>query len=236
MKKTVKLKIFLASYAVLMIGLLIVASISDEDYLRSKVVMLRSDTVGCSGEVVKAPSGKSYILTAAHCTSVADAQGNMPVYLDDGRKLSSHVIAEDDSSDLLLLEGVPGVEGLTIARTVKPTEHVRTFTHGRMLATYKTEGELIQVVHVEIPIALGDCSSKQPKYKNGSFSFLGIIDIPVCMMSVDEVVSTAQVQPGSSGGMVVNNRAQLVGVVSASDGDFGYFVTLRDIQRFLSAY
>lgn len=209
-----------------------------EASIRSSVVIIRGEKGGsCSGEQVMAPSGESYILTAAHCLPLADSEGNLNVTTEDGRTLKRRVIAEDPASDLALAEGVPGIRPLEIGDSLERFQRVRTFTHGRGYPTYKTEGEVIGNEMVYIVIGSAEsvedeikCVSK-PKFR-AMQSFFG----KVCVMVIEETAVTAGVVPGSSGGPVVNDNGELVGVVSASDGNFGYLVKLKDIKAFISGY
>lgn len=179
-----------------------------ETEIRHKVVKIIGNGHGCSGEQIKAPSGTNYILTAGHCSAAIGTDGTAVITTEDGKQINRKVIAADTNSDLLLIEGLPGVEGLSIADHLVRFQHVRTFTHGAMLDTYKTEGIVVMEQHLEIM---------------GAFS-------------ADEIGITAMVQPGSSGGPVVNDSGQLVGVVSASDAGIGWIVRIQDIKAFLSAY
>lgn len=214
--------------------------IRSEDSIRHRSVKITSKHGQCSGEQVRAPSGVSYILTAGHCKDL-QVDGMMTITDEDGNVLQRKVIGEDPSSDLLLIEGLPGMKGLDIAKSVYMSEHVRTFTHGKGMNTYKTEGELIEIKKVEILRGIiGSPEEEQacafmPKYKvihaQPPFDM-----IEACVMSVNEMASTAKIIPGSSGGMVVNDAGELVGVASATDDSFNYFITLSDIQRFMAPY
>lgn len=206
--------------------------------IRSKIVRLIGKYGTCSGEQVTAPSGVNYIITAAHCREIGP---ELTAITEDGRKLVRNIIAEDANSDLLLLEGIPGMKGLSIADDSSIHQHVRTFTHGHNLDTYKTEGALVQMKHIEIPIALADTPelaevcTKAPKYKiEPLMIFFGAIN--VCMLSVDEIATTAQVEPGSSGGAAVDDSGRLIGVVSASGEGMGWLVPLKAIKAFLANY
>jgi len=211
-----------------------------ESYIRARSVRLIGEHNMCSGEQIKAPSGENYILSAAHCTVTAK-NGEILIQTEDGRKLRRRIIAEDANSDLLLLEGVPGLEGLPIARWIGPTAHIRTFTHGSNMDTYETSGVIIETKHIEIAIeeivdqAGEDACKAMPKNKVvDDQTFFG--PIKICVLSVEETATTASIVPGSSGGMAVDRDGSVVGVASCTDGFFGYLVPLEDIRVFLANY
>lgn len=212
-----------------------------DSYIRDRVVKLRSEHGECSGEQVQAPSGQSYILTAGHCRELADEGGTFTVHTESGAIIKRKIIAEDPSSDLLLVEGLPGVKGLSIAGWAGQQEQVRTFTHGADMDTYKTEGVLIEVKEVTIPIEL-IASDEEIKACTSQSKFKAVdIDtifgpMKMCAMSVMEVATTAMIVPGSSGGAVVNSNGDLIGVVSAGGDGFGFLVRLSDVHAFLAGY
>ena len=211
-----------------------------ESWLRHRSVKLTSGRGGCSGEQVRSPHGEDYILTAGHC-KVLEVDGSINVTDEDGTKITRRVIAEDPNSDLLLLEGLPGVRGIDIADSSYAKEHVRTFTHGSLMDTYKTEGELVQNKQVDVIVGMitnsEEAAACVSKPKNIIYQMPPPFDFfTACIMSTMETVSTAPIVPGSSGGMVVDDSGKLVGVASASDEHFYYFVRLQDIKAFLSGY
>lgn len=205
--------------------------------IESRVVQLTSKAGSCSGEQVKAPSGQSYILTAAHCKVLESKDGTYTVTNSHGDVIIRKFIEEDDTSDLILIEGLPGVEGLEIAHSAYAKQAIRTFTHGHGFATYKTEGVLVQDYQVEIALGIADdpANCAKAKYKIVNVDFLGL-SVPLCILSVEETVTTAFISPGSSGGPVVDEKGALVGVVSAGGQGFGFLVKLQDIQAFLAGY
>lgn len=209
-------------------------------YSKSKSVKLELEGFGqCSGEQIVAPSGHTYILTAAHCKELRGDKNSITVSTEDGTKLERAIIAEDLKSDLLLLEGIPDKGGLSIADSSYQGQHVRTFTHGHGFPTYESQGALVGNSHVHVMLGIiginymGSC--KGAKYKIIDID-AGFMVVQACTLDVEETASTAFIVPGSSGGMIVNDSGELVGVVSAGDGVFGYFVKLSDIQDFLEGY
>lgn len=209
-----------------------------EERIRSKVVKLSNAHIQCSGIQIKAPSGQSYILTAGHCKDIADASGSMTVTTEDRKQLKRRILAEDGVSDLLLLEGLPGVVGLDTAAFSTRGEAIRTFTHGHGLDTYETDGVLIADETIKIPmeeISLKECEML-PKYKKENVDMFFGIRAEICVLEVKEAVTTALIIPGSSGGCVVNSSGNLVGIASATGNGLGYLVTIKDINNFLKGY
>lgn len=205
-------------------------------HIKARSVKLEGNGGECSGEQVRSPSGVDYILTAAHCAPLAQA-GSIQVTTEGGRVLRRRVIAEDSASDLLLLEGLPNLQGLSIADKDYASQSVRTFTHGNRLDTYETDGVLIQDKKIKVMLGIiasdaqeAYCSSL-PKYK-----IVDLVFFKACVLDVEETVTTALVVPGSSGGMVVDDTGDLVGVVSASGEGFGFLVKLEDIKAFIANY
>ena len=230
-----KIKWILGAGTILILACSFLNTPSDA-HIRSRIVRIGSDKGMCSGEQVRAPSGQDYILTAGHCNSLDNGNGTYNVKTEDGRTLVRRIVAEDPNSDLMLLEGLPDMKGLSIADMSWHGEKIKTYTHGRDLATFSTEGQLIQFELVDIPLFRLDSDTqiekcnKTPKLK--SFPEHGI-----CALHVLEEVTTAFIAPGSSGGAAVNSVGELIGVASASDGQgFFYFVTLGDIKQFLNNY
>lgn len=208
------------------------------EWSRTRSIMLKSPNGQCSGVQVRAPSGHDYILTAAHCRALEIA-GSIYVTTEDGKSSYQKIIAEDANSDLLLLEGVPNLPGVVIARGYFKGEQVKTYTHGSGMPTYETEGVLIGTKIIQVmldPILSAQdeakCSS-MPKYKVQNLSQY---NLKACILDHEEMYTTALIVPGSSGGMVLNYAGDLVGIVSATDGHFGALVTLTDIQAFTKPF
>lgn len=213
--------------------------IPSENWIKHRGVELSSEDGSCSGQQVRAPSGKDYILTAAHCAGLADENGMVAVKDEEGNIFSLKILQEDPKSDLLLVEGIPNLRGLTIADSWYRNEEIRTFTHGKHLDLYKTEGVLIQETTISLiseavtsPEIEQKCKS-MPKKAN---IIQDIFGRKACLFSVEETLSTAKIIPGSSGGMVVDPDGKLVGVVSVSSDEFSGLVRLSDIKDFMSKF
>lgn len=233
-KKSLVKRIIIAGLVLFIAHMFIPAHVPSDNEIRSKVVKLTSKQGSCSGQQVVGASGMDYILTAGHCKPL-EVNGSIMVTTEDGRSLYRRIIVEDEESDLLLLEGVPNMPGLAIAPVSFPKQPVRTFTHGRGFDTYRTEGALIQNYQISVPVSEAENCPKMPKYRVVEYNTM-FGPLEVCALSVIETVTTAMIVPGSSGGAVVNSDGELVGVVSAGDGVFGYLVSLSDIKKFLHNY
>lgn len=227
----------------LIIGLIILNSChSSEQYIRSRVVKLTGVHGSCSGTQVRAPSGVDYILTAGHCSPIADKNGYINAVLDGKRPIPRRILEESSDTDLMLLEGMPNLPGVDIS-TIEPKQGdiLKSFTHGQGMPTYKTSAELVELdVVVQIPeraISEGDeasCSGKKHLIAEiTSFFFT----IKVCVLQITAYVTLDPgIQPGSSGGGVFNGNGELVATVTGSDGHFAVLVTRSDIVKFLDSY
>lgn len=178
-----------------------------DDFIRHQVVRLISEEGMCSGEAIRAPSGKTYILSAGHCHLLVK-DGSVQVIDENGNTSSQRVLDQDSNSDLMLLSAPDNMPGLDIATESHRFEDIRTFTHGSNLDTFETHGQIVQEREIDgVP---------------------GVADAP-------QTITTAWIVPGSSGGPVVDANGDLVGVVSVSSGPFSGLVRLEDIKRFLAS-
>lgn len=202
--------------------------------VKKQVVKLLGQNGQCSGIRVK-HNDKFYVLSAAHCISLSN-KGQIIAKSNDGKTEILQVIYEDIYSDLLVLSN-PRNEGVDIAESYRLNEKIYTMTHGGGKPSYRTDGELLNVEYVQIPIFEikgneADCKVNQPKFSIENIEYF-IFRFKACVMSTYSINSTAKVVPGSSGGGVFNLSGELIGIVSATGDFFSLFVRLDDIKRTL---
>ncbi len=99
--------------AMWLLGMLLVigflAPKPSDKYVRNRIPMIANRTGRCSAVQVKAPSGKSYLVSAGHC-DVDFTEGTTTAILG-GRAHHDQIklIKVSPDSDLLVAEGIPGL-------------------------------------------------------------------------------------------------------------------------------
>ncbi len=128
----------------------------------------------------------------ATCWHVVDGAKNIKIELPDGRKAKAKIVAKDAANDVAVLE----VEGLS-----KGQSSLSVCTHGVKLAD--------KVFTVGYPMA--SLLGQAQKYTEGSISAMsGIAGDNRCFQ-----ISTP-IQPGNSGGPLVDERGRVIGLTSAT--------------------
>ena len=212
---------------------------------------------GGTGFQVVGRSGVSYILTNAHVCEVFK-KGEVNVELKDGRLLPRKILEISDTTDLCIVEGVPGVEGLKVSTDGVRTGQQLTVVGFPVLQPLSlTQGEIVGVSRVEFPYALivpddtpqeqidgsmiplmkeAQCKAK-PKFKVATMQVWGM-DMNVCMLSVMAYETTITTFPGNSGSPVVDAWGNVSGVLYAGNNftNWGLILTVEDVRKFLAAY
>jgi len=216
-----------------------------------------------TGFAVKAPSGKTYIVTNDHVCEVSKDGKSVMVRDEDGKSMRRKIIKKSDRSDLCLVEGWPGVEGLKVSSSAPEIgQIVASVGHPSGYDITLSRGEIIMRDDVMIPVGpisfidpssgkeqlvpaedggvtLKQCS--MPKNKVVTVDqqiFIFVFRIKMCMNVTEKAYFTNMlIQPGSSGSPVVNFYGNIVGVVFASDrAGWGVLVSHKDLTDFLSKY
>lgn len=230
----------------------------------SKVYMIR-DSVrsgGGTGFAIVAPSGQSYIMTNDHVCDVSSDGRTVLVTGDEG-SMRRNIVAHDENSDLCLIEGLPGVEGLPVAWSGPELgDTITVVGHPRLMPTHVAKGEMTGKETISIrmgPISVIDPRSGQEELiseqdggilekdcqmNKNSITTLEIdamfmvLKVKFCVMTVqDAYVTSVVIYPGNSGSPVVNFWSNVIGVAFASDStNWGRMVPLQDIKAFLKNY
>jgi S1-C subfamily serine protease len=216
-----KLNIVLALLAVLVWGKVIYVishQQSTNDWMRDRVVLLHSNVGSCTGVAVKAPSGKVYTLTAAHCRELI-VNSMVMAQLENGTEVPLKMVAIDIKHDLMLLSDAndeKAEKSITIADKIEDKHlAVHTMTRGLGLPSHRADGEFLKEITFMFPSR--DSASSE--------------------MQITEMMITAHADPGSSGGPVLNDREELVGIVSCIlNSQITTIVQLKDIKAFLNGH
>lgn len=236
-------------------------------WLRNKVgsksyIMFEPGIGSGTGFMVKAPSGKSYLLTNDHVCDASTDGAHLSVMDDNGEFIPRSILHRSEKTDLCLLEGMPGVEGLTVSTSPPDKgDSLAAVGHPAGYLTTMTKGTLIMSKDIEIPegyisIKMGsapeelipqelggmlesECDKPKNKVLVQKRDFLGLeYVVKVCMnVTKNAYFTTILAQPGSSGSAVVNGWGQVIGVLFAGDS-FGWsmLVSQEDMQDFLKKY
>lgn len=205
----------------------------NDKQLREYVYNIHAETGMCTGVQVRAPSGKVYLLTASHCRSLLE-NGSVLAQDESGKDYEVSLVKEDPASDLLLLTS-PSEKGVSIASSIAAHERLHSMTHGGNWPSHRGDGEylgqeevLIVDHQIESPLDLPECSTS--KFSIEKAVSTGIF---YCCLKVYSTVTTVPIQEGSSGGPLLNDSNQLVGIASATSRYFSDWVLLEDIKTFL---
>lgn len=231
--------------------------------VKAKIFKVRSfpGSPGGTGFAVRAPSGISYILTNAHIcetSGLSPVDGSMLVGEGKGERYRRILLASGDS-DLCILEGMPGVEGLNVAHApvefnqwvfsagfpslgdyrlgrgqVTGMEDVVMFHH-MMTGDNKALNEALDAIDFR-------CDLPKFSIQNGEVSEEGTfkgLPVKACFVTETLAISTnIHTVGGSSGSPLLNAKGQVVGVIFATTdkGKWGRAVNLKQLKNFLSIW
>ena len=204
----------------------------------SQVVKIIGTEGSGTGFHIKAPSGKTYILTNQHVCAIADK--NQELLVENSKKMvPRRVIAVYQKHDLCLVEALPGEEnGLRMANSLSIGEDIVLIGHpsGRPLTLSKGEfvhKKFIPMLNLEIRTS-EECDSINGTWLDGGFFMPS-----VCVEKVSAFGISSPSYPGNSGSPVVNKWGNVVGVLFAGNRtqlNDNYMVPFHELKNFLKDY
>jgi S1-C subfamily serine protease len=171
-----------------------------------------STSSGGTGFSLRAPSGTVYTVTNAHVCEVAE-NGFVAVHTNDGSsRFVLKIIEVSRTTDLCLIESVPGATGLEMATYIDPFAAVYAIGHPFLEPNTLSRGYVTGCRELQIQ-------------KN----FFETVTVYGCLTS-------ALIFPGNSGSAAVDESGHVVGVFFAGDSrsNYGSFVPLRDLLSFVA--
>lgn len=176
--------------------------------VKDSIFKLSGNQAGCTAFQVKGPSSNTYILTAKHCKDILNEGLSGTITLQNQATIQRKMIAEDQFSDLLLLEAAPGIVGLEVAKYTFPGEKIKLLGYGYMYPLWEVSATIIT-------------DSK----------FLALFPLDYV-----QTIISAEPAPGHSGSPALDSDNHVIGVVSTGIGGVGGIVRLQDLQSFLKGY
>ena len=164
---------------------------------------------GGTGFHVKGPSGQTYLMTNKHICEDLDV---VWVKAENAKRpIPRRVIEVDPAADLCLVEPLPGVQGLAVAKSaMQVAKHFHIFGHPHLQPLMHTDGY----------------------YMYDRDGFPG---------EPPSAFSTLQTYPGNSGSPVLNDAGEIVGVLQGGQTWPTFFrlsmiVQLEHVKNFLEQY
>lgn len=189
------------------------------------VVYIESyDGGGGTGFVVDIGNNKKVVATNHHVCTIENAYIRtelLEIY-------PVHILKEDPVNDLCLLSYNGKVAGLSVSPSdLNKGRPVYVVGHPALLDLTLSYGSIISKQIV--PIMVGRVESAE-QCGNGEKA-INLLFYFVCIKEVDAVMTSAQIQPGSSGSPVVNDIGQVIGVIFAGDRyGWGLFIDAKKLD------
>lgn len=231
---------FLLIVAIILLGALFVTvgvnAETDVALAKLRQTSVRVDGTAClgSGSVVQGKSGKRYILTNAHVCNCARWKGEIFATFEDGKLLTGKIAKSDWGSDLCAARIYGERPALKVGPTLAPLEEITTrgYPGGRLTESHgRVHGEVDWEFMMDIEM-IGECPNVSKKAYGMNDKLNG------CLFHYRSVITDLYARPGASGSPVVNDKGELVGVISSwlADNDYeGGMVPFSRVKEFLGS-
>lgn len=209
-------------------------------YVGSKTVMIKKGQSGGSGFFVKAPSGKTYILTNRHVCDLSK-DGTLEVVLpNNNRQVTKNIIEVYADHDLCLVESEGSYRGLDLASYLFTGQTIAIMGHPKLHPLTLSKGEYIGDKVIQVLLGY----NIPPEECQGTVRQAGFIkqlfgNFTMCIGEFYAGQITAYSRGGSSGSPIINFFGNVVGVLFAGNGQDqfeSYIVLLDDVKNFLRDY
>ena len=212
-----------------------------------KIVSVDNRDYGGSGFHVQAPSGNVYILTNAHVCAL-QKHGILNVILEGtNRTIPKRVIEVYKKHDLCLMEGIQGVSGIKVAKSISIGDPIAIVGHPNLYPLIVSKGTYIGSRSISVAYSINkavmvpDNASKKIMHEIFKELFPENIFKSILMNLIPREAYQlhAYSRGGSSGSPIVNFYGNLVSVLFAgnrADAMDSYGVPLSSIKNFLSVY
>ncbi len=193
---------------------------------------------GGTGFLVKAPSGKKYIMTNAHICSMGD---KLVVTDYKGRKRISKVHEVYPKHDLCLMNAVSDVPALYIASNIEKRERVHLIGHPGLRGLSFESGYFVGPTTIQL---VGVCNSKNYRKIENLLKIEPEMPLIKLERLIQQFCTTSMTSNhinvisygGNSGSPVLNKFGNVVGVLYAGRRDqntASHMVPLTEIKKFL---
>jgi S1-C subfamily serine protease len=185
-----------------------------------------------SGSLVKAPSGKTYLLTNDHVCRFGKWKGEVLGRFPEGPSISGRIVKSDNTKDLCAVTVSPNDKALKIGSTLRSGQEVYTrgFPHGILT---ESEGKVGHADNWYYDYPIGEIGECPAEYKQVRDPYQGFLI--ACRAKYHSILTSLYGRPGSSGSAVVNSSGELVGVLSSWSPSNVYeagMVSLEDVKEF----